>query len=63
MVPFQRCIREFGKLGEMAYYPSVDVYEHGNDLIVKSELPGMKREDISVKFTGDNTGDFRREKI
>jgi HSP20 family protein len=53
--PSRDVSREFGTLGEMAYYPTVDIYEHGNDLIVKSELPGMKREDVSVKFTGDNT--------
>jgi HSP20 family protein len=31
--------------------PSMDVYEEGDDVVVKAELPGMKKEDISVDFS------------
>jgi HSP20 family protein len=31
--------------------PSVDVYERDNNLIVKAELPGVKKEDIDVELT------------
>ncbi|MEW6163240.1 MAG: Hsp20/alpha crystallin family protein [Nitrospirota bacterium] len=33
--------------------PSVDVFEEGNDVVVKAELPGMSKEDIDVKLTDD----------
>lgn len=31
-----------------AWVPPVDVYEHNGELVVKAELPDMKREDIDV---------------
>jgi len=34
-------------------YPTVDIYEDGNDVIVKAELPGMKKEDIDVSISDD----------
>lgn len=34
--------------------PSVDILEEGGDVVIKAELPGMKKEDIDVKLT-DNT--------
>lgn len=33
--------------------PIVDIFEEGNDVVVKAELPGMKKEDIDVNITGD----------
>ena len=33
--------------------PPVDVYEEGDTLVVKAELPGMKKEEIEVTLTGD----------
>ncbi|HYA12052.1 MAG TPA: Hsp20/alpha crystallin family protein [Thermodesulfovibrionales bacterium] len=33
--------------------PSVDVFEEGDEVIVKAELPGMSKEDIDVKVTDD----------
>ena len=33
--------------------PPVDVYEEGDALVVKAELPGMKKEEIEVTVTGD----------
>jgi len=32
---------------------SVDMFEEGNDLVVKAEIPGMKKEDVSIDFAGD----------
>jgi HSP20 family protein len=44
--------------------PSVDIFEKGNDLVVKAELPGMRKEDIEVSVT-DHTmrisGEKKRE--
>ena len=31
--------------------PSVDVFEEGDDLVVKAELPGIKKEDIDIRLT------------
>jgi HSP20 family protein len=33
--------------------PSVDVFEEGDDVVVKAELPGMSKENIDVKITDD----------
>lgn len=33
--------------------PTVDVFEEGDDVVVKAELPGMGKEDIDVKVTDD----------
>jgi HSP20 family protein len=33
--------------------PSLDVYETGNDVVVKVALPGMKPEDVDITLTGD----------
>jgi HSP20 family protein len=33
--------------------PSVDVYEEKDSVVVKAELPGMKKEDIEVTLAGD----------
>ena len=44
--------------------PSVDVFEEGDDVVVKAELPGMNKGDIDVKVT-DHTvmisGEKRQE--
>ena len=41
-----------GAEGEIA--PSIDVFEEGDDVVVKAELPGMKKEDIEVNLTDDS---------
>jgi HSP20 family protein len=33
--------------------PSVDIFEEKNDVVVKAELPGVKKEDIDVTLTDD----------
>ncbi len=33
--------------------PPVDVYEDGGSLVVKTELPGMKKEEIEVRISGN----------
>lgn len=32
---------------------SVDMFEDGDDLVIKAEIPGMKKEDINIDFSGD----------
>ena len=52
MMPFRHFIQEFGSWGEFS--PSVDIYEESGNVLVRAELPGMKREDINLQFV-DNT--------
>lgn len=32
---------------------SVDMFEEGDDLVVKAEIPGMNKNEISIDFSGD----------
>jgi HSP20 family protein len=32
---------------------SIDMFEDGNDLVIKAELPGIKKDEIHVDFTDD----------
>jgi HSP20 family protein len=44
--------------------PSVDVLTEGDDVLVKAELPGMKKEDIDVSLTKDSitiSGEKKKE--
>jgi HSP20 family protein len=35
------------------FSPSVDIFEEGDEVVVKAETPGMKKEDLDVKIEGD----------
>jgi HSP20 family protein len=44
--------------------PSVDIFEDGDNVIVKAELPGMSKEDIHVTLTEDTlpvSGEKKKE--
>jgi HSP20 family protein len=44
--------------------PSLDVYEEKDTVVIKAELPGMKKEDIEVHLTGETLtikGEKRQE--
>lgn len=44
--------------------PAVDVYEKDNNIIVKANLPGLKKEDLNVTATEDSitlSGEFKQE--
>ena len=41
--------------------PTVDIFEKNNNVVVKAEIPGMKKEDIEVNLT-DNTITISGEK-
>ncbi len=45
--PLSRPLRRMS-LAPTTWMPSVDVYEKDGNLVVKAELPGMKKEDIEV---------------
>jgi HSP20 family protein len=38
----------------MTWAPRMDVYEKGNTLIVKADLPGLKKEDVQVELADDS---------
>ncbi|MFH1702909.1 MAG: Hsp20/alpha crystallin family protein [Nitrospirota bacterium] len=42
--------------------PTVDIYEEGDDVVVKAELPGMRKEDIDVRLTEDTITVFGEKK-
>ncbi len=46
---------------EIAAAPAVDMYEEGNALVLKAEMPGMKKEDIEVNI-GDHVVTISGEK-
>ncbi len=48
--PFRHMF-ELGSKGDIA--PAVDVFEEGNEVVVKAELPGMKRDDLDVRLSGN----------
>jgi len=48
--PFRHMFNEIGTKVDIS--PSVDVFEEGNEVVVKAELPGMKREDVDVRLSG-----------
>jgi HSP20 family protein len=41
--------REEDEVGLGAWYPSVDIHESDEAIIVQAELPGLKKEDISIE--------------
>lgn len=38
---------------ELARMPTMDVFEEGDTLVVKAELPGLAKEDVQVRLAGD----------
>jgi HSP20 family protein len=49
---------------EVEASPSVDIYEEGDNIILKSEMPGMTKEDIEVNLTDDTitlSGEKKKE--
>lgn len=44
--------------------PAVDIFEEGDDIVLKAELPGLDKNDIEVKITDDYitiSGEKKRE--
>jgi HSP20 family protein len=52
---FEETFRPFVFLGEepmsiAAWSPSCDIYETDNEIVVKAEIPGVKKEDVKVSL-------------
>jgi HSP20 family protein len=43
-----RTVEGEGELGS-AWYPVVDIYEKGDDLVLEAELPGLKKDELDVR--------------
>ncbi|NTU43541.1 MAG: Hsp20/alpha crystallin family protein [Nitrospirales bacterium] len=50
--------------GMEEFSPHVDIFEDGNDVVMKAEIPGMKKDDLDVTLTEDTitiSGEKRSE--
>jgi len=46
------------------FSPQIEVFQRGNDLVVRADLPGLKKEDVNVDITDDEvtiSGERRQE--
>ncbi len=50
--PFRQLFHEFGGFVEFA--PAVDIFEEKGEIVIKSDLPGLSRDDINVKLVGNS---------
>ena len=49
LMPFRHMFHDLGSKGDIS--PSIDVFEERNEVVVKAELPGMKREEVDVRLS------------
>jgi HSP20 family protein len=43
-------LRRFGQPGEETWVPRMDVFEQNGQLIIKVELPGVEKKDVTVRM-------------
>lgn len=63
--PLLRPLFRFSEMEEAMMVPSVDIFEDKGDVVVKAELPGIKKEDIDITLTEDTitiSGEKKMEK-
>ncbi len=41
------------RFGPEEWWPKIDAYDEGDDMVIKAEVPGMSIDDISVTLEGD----------
>jgi HSP20 family protein len=62
--PLLRPLFRYSEMEEMTMAPSVDIFEDKGDVVVKAELPGIKKEDIDITLTEDTitiSGEKKKE--
>jgi HSP20 family protein len=52
--PFPRPFFHLADRETLAWAPRMDVYEKEHTIVVKAELPGLKKEDVQVEVEGDD---------
>jgi HSP20 family protein len=60
--PIRQAFQGLGGIGEFA--PAVDIFEEKGEVVIKSDLPGLNRDDINVKIVGNSiiiTGEKKTE--
>ena len=50
--PIRQAFHGLGGFGEFA--PAVDIFEEKGEVVIKSDLPGLSRDDINVKIAGNS---------
>ena len=50
---FESGLDRFSALGSDMWAPQVEVFERDNQLIVRTDLPGMTKDDVNVEITDD----------
>ena len=63
--PLTGLIDKDAGLLEGAWSPALDVYDSKNDIIVKADIPGMKKDEIDISVHGDTLvikGEKKQEK-
>jgi HSP20 family protein len=45
--------KPFGRMSTEDWFPSVDISETKNKLLIKAELPGLEAQDVDVNISGD----------
>ena len=52
------------RAGTAMWTPAIEVYQRNNELVVRADLPGMKKEDVNVEITDNEitiSGERRQE--
>lgn len=53
MRPFRMEWPAWPEMVEMARVPKVDIIDRDNEVLVRAEIPGVKKEDLDVSVTDD----------
>jgi HSP20 family protein len=51
--PIESGLDRLGALANASWSPQVEVFERGNQLVVRTDLPGLTKDDIKVDLTDD----------
>jgi HSP20 family protein len=51
--PFSGTLRRFGDSSQ-GWAPQVDMYEEGDNIVIKAELPGVTKDDVEVALEADD---------
>jgi HSP20 family protein len=66
MSPFslltRRTLPMFGAEDFEKLTPAVDMYDEGKEIVIKADLPGVKKEDLHLDLTGENVLTLSGEK-